>query len=305
MLFIAINSGTTYHPTNVKMSIWLYWAAWYRKKATSLLITSASAVINSPTLNAAVVWGLLPAPCVCGCCPAPSESAPPSPASCPADAAGSSGRSLSPELQPGRSAPAPLPDEPHCPVNATPAPARHKSGTNGLKPMQDIKYYPQLCAECGSASCALTSNLLTCPLWNSSLFSRSHTRASCLLTMLRPTVDDSKNCTLDAHCWSCTMSRWRKKRATWMHQYTSASPDACTYTEICDKEVKSCRISPAHLIHKPLSAVFMFWLCNTSYLFLQRVSLFLHLLQFSLKLSDLRNVTGGLKPETEIWFQEE
>lgn len=45
------------------------------------------------------------------------------------------------------------------------------------------------------------------------------------------------------------------------------------------------------LFDKHFSTALMF---NTGYLFLERVSLFLHLLQFSLKFSDLRNVTGGL-----------
>lgn len=136
-----------------------------------------------------------PAPCVCGCCPAPSGSAPPSPASCPASAAGSSGRSLSPGPRSGRSAPAPLPDGPRCPLNATPAPTHRRSGAKFLNKAVQGREYDAL-------QCALTSNLLTWPLWNSSLFSRSHTRASCLLTMLRPTVDDSRNCTLDTLCWS-------------------------------------------------------------------------------------------------------
>lgn len=82
---------------------------------------------------------VLPAPCVCGCSPAPSGSAPPSPPSCPADVAGSSGRFLSPGLHPGRSAPAPLQDEPHCPSNATPAPI-HKN-QSWYKDNQGIKYY--------------------------------------------------------------------------------------------------------------------------------------------------------------------
>lgn len=143
----------------------------------------------------------LPAPCVCGCCPAPSGSAPPSPASCPAGAAGSIGRSLSPGPRSGRSAPAPLPDGPRCPLNATPAPTEVGQSLN--KAVQGREY--------DALQCVLTSNLLTWPLWNSSLFSRSHTRASCLLTMLRPTVDDSRNCTLDTLCWSCTTMRWRER----------------------------------------------------------------------------------------------
>lgn len=40
-----------------------------------------------------------------------------------------------------------------------------------------------------------------------------------------------------------------------------------------------------------------FWLMDWGYLFLQRVSLFLGLLQLRLKLSDLGNVAGGLKED--------
>lgn len=228
----------------------------------------------------------LPAPCVCGCCPAPSGSAPPSPASCPAGAAGSIGRSLSPEPRSGRSAPAPLPDGPRCPLNATPAPTEVGQSLN--KAVQGREY--------DALQCVLTSNLLTWPLWNSSLFSRSHTRASCLLTMLRPTVDDSRNCTLDTLCWSCTTMRWRERRAK-KH----------TFRETNNSSGECDRAPPAglwrggefkHLIHKH----FMFW---SSHLFLQRVSLLLHLLQFSLKLSDLSDITGGLNhTETQIWFWE-
>ena len=155
----------------------------------------------------------LPAPCVCGCCPAPSGSAPPSPASCPAGAAGSSGRSLSPGPPSGRSAPAPLPDGPRCPLNATPAPTEVGQSLN--KAVQGPEYV--------ALQCVLTSNLLTWPLWNSSLFSRSHTRASCLLTMLRPTVDDSRNCTLDTLCWSCTTMRWRERGESTFRETNNSS----------------------------------------------------------------------------------
>lgn len=46
----------------------------------------------------------------------------------------------------------------------------------------------------------------------------------------------------------------------------------------------------------PYVALF-FWLMDWGYLFLQRVSLFLGLLQLRLKLSDLGNVAGGLKED--------
>lgn len=57
-----------------------------------------------------------------------------------------------------------------------------------------------------------------------------------------------------------------------MKQRTSAPPDARTMADVC-----------------------LIVLADGGYLFLQSMPLFLGLLQLSLKLSDLRNVTGGLR----------
>ncbi len=142
-----------------------------------------------------------PAPCVDGCSPVLWRSGRPFPVSYPPVSADSIGSSPSLWPRPEPPAPAPHPASPHCPADAEPAPTH----THTVKILSEKEYK----AVNGSG---LTSNLLTCPLWNSNLFSRSQIRASCLLTMLRVTVDDSRNCTRatlvcsweDKHRWVTT-----------------------------------------------------------------------------------------------------